>query len=232
MEVGDIKLCTVDRITKTIVFVTVDGEGEGSIIMSEIAPGRIRNIRDYVAPGKKIICKVLRIRGNSVDLSLRRVSEKDRKGIRELMNAEKSARAILRTVLGEDAKEIIKKILEKEKVYEFLERVKDGSGELEGIVSKESAEKIMEIISIEKKKSFVLKKKFEFVSNAPNGIEIIKNVLSSFEGVDIKYISAGKYSISAEASEKKVADNKIMDILNELLERSKKEDFDVVFKEK
>ena len=72
LEVGDIVLCTVERIEKTIVFVKIEDENkdlEGSIIMSEVAPGRIRNIRNYVVPKKKIVCKVLRISGNRIDLS-------------------------------------------------------------------------------------------------------------------------------------------------------------------
>ena len=37
LEVGDIVMCTVDRIVGTIVFVKIDENGEGSIILSEIA---------------------------------------------------------------------------------------------------------------------------------------------------------------------------------------------------
>ena len=43
---------------------------------SEISPGRIRNIRDYVKEGKQIVCKILRIdkiKGH-IDLSIRRVN--------------------------------------------------------------------------------------------------------------------------------------------------------------
>ena len=75
-EEGDVVFCTVDRIVGTNVFVKIsekDKEVEGCIVMSEIAPGRIRNIRDYVVPKKKIVCKVLRISGDRIDLSLRRV---------------------------------------------------------------------------------------------------------------------------------------------------------------
>ena len=72
LEVGDIVMCTVERIVGTTVFVKIDGNGEGSIILSEIAPGRIRNLRDYVVPGKRIVCKVLSIREHAI-LSLRRV---------------------------------------------------------------------------------------------------------------------------------------------------------------
>ena len=54
IEVGDIVLCTVDRVIGINVFVKIEDNGEGCIVMSEIAPGRIRNIRDYVVPKKKI----------------------------------------------------------------------------------------------------------------------------------------------------------------------------------
>ena len=64
LEVGDFAMCTVDRIVGTIVFVKIDGRGEGSIILSEIAPGRIRNLRNYVVPKKRIVCKVLRTSGD------------------------------------------------------------------------------------------------------------------------------------------------------------------------
>src|SRR4030065_438102 len=94
LEVGDIVLCTVDRIVGTVVFVKIPSENreiEGSILMSEIAPGRIRNIRDYVVPKKKIACKVLRIspQGNT-ELSLRRVSQKEKKEVIEQEKQEKS----------------------------------------------------------------------------------------------------------------------------------------------
>jgi len=62
LEEGDLVLCTVEKIVGTIVFVNIDGEKkQGSIVLSEIAPGRIRNLRDYVVPKKKIVCKILRI---------------------------------------------------------------------------------------------------------------------------------------------------------------------------
>ena len=90
LEVGDIVLCTVDKIVGTTVFVKIEGDGEGSIVVSEIAPGRIRNLRDYVVPKKKIVCKVLRISEKNVELSLRRVSLKEKKERMEQLKQEKS----------------------------------------------------------------------------------------------------------------------------------------------
>ncbi|MFC1723941.1 S1 RNA-binding domain-containing protein [Nanoarchaeota archaeon] len=75
----ELVLCTVTKIYPHCVFASLDEfrNKQGMIHISEISPGRIRNIHNYVKLGKKIICKVLSInleRGH-IDLSLRRVSE-------------------------------------------------------------------------------------------------------------------------------------------------------------
>src|SRR3989344_2821655 len=76
-EEGDLVLCTVKRILYHSVFVSIDEYSnlEGMVHISEIAPGRIRNLRDYVKEGKRIVCKVLKIdaQTGNIDLSLRRV---------------------------------------------------------------------------------------------------------------------------------------------------------------
>src|SRR3989337_26635 len=99
LEEGDIVLCTVDRIVGTTVFVHIEGNGEGSIVLSQVAPGRIRNIRDYVVPKKKIVCKVLRISGDRIDLSFRRVTQKEQKELKERNKQERSFASILKTVI-------------------------------------------------------------------------------------------------------------------------------------
>ena len=74
-EIGEIIICTVKKILPHSVFVNLDEYEnlEGMIHISEIAPGRIRNLRDYVIEGKRIVCKVLSINlRENIDLSLRR----------------------------------------------------------------------------------------------------------------------------------------------------------------
>src|SRR3989304_7287072 len=127
LEEGDVVLCTVDRIVGTTVFVHIEGNGEGSIVFSEVAPGRIRNIRDYVVPKKKIVCKVLRISGNHIDLSLRRVTLKEQKEIKERYKQERSFASILRTVLKEKAEDVLEKISRRESVHDFLQNIKNST---------------------------------------------------------------------------------------------------------
>jgi translation initiation factor 2 alpha subunit (eIF-2alpha) len=139
IEEGDIVLCTVDRIVGTVVFVKIDSEEKGgSIILSEIAPGRIRNLREYVIPKKRIVCKVLRVSGGTISLSLRRVTQKEKKEALEIYNQERSYNNILRSVLKEKADETIEKITKTEKLYDFLQRVKEDSKELENLIGKEN----------------------------------------------------------------------------------------------
>ena len=89
---GEIVLCTVKKISYHSVFLKLDEYNnlEGMMHISEIAPGRIRTIRDYVKEGKKVVCKILRVNKitKSIELSLRRVNKMQR--INNLQNVNKN----------------------------------------------------------------------------------------------------------------------------------------------
>jgi translation initiation factor 2 alpha subunit (eIF-2alpha) len=230
IEEGDIVLCTVDRIAGTIVFVKIDSENkEGSIILSEIAPGRIRNLRDYVVPKKKIVCKVLRIVGDQIHLSLRRVTQKEQKEVREKYKQEKSYKSILKTILKEKTEETIKKIQEKEGLYEFLENAKEDSKELEKIVGKENSKKVLEILKTQKQKKAIIKKEIGLTTTEPEGIEKIKELLKKIKA-EINYISAGKYLIKIEGKDMKNTDTEMKKILEEIEDQSKKQGIEMTTK--
>ncbi len=146
LEEGDVVLCTVDRIVGTIVFVKIDGGGEGSIILSEIAPGRIRNLRDYVVPNKKIVCKVLSIKDQGVSLSFRRVKQHERKELLSKITKEKGYKAILKTVIGEKANEIIKKITKDYSLLDFFELIKSNPKPLEKFIGPTDSKKIIKML--------------------------------------------------------------------------------------
>jgi translation initiation factor 2 alpha subunit (eIF-2alpha) len=234
LEVGDIVMCTVDRIVGTVVFVKIDGNGEGGIILSEIAPGRIRNLRDYVVPKKEIVCKVLRISGDRIDLSLRRVTQKEQKEIKEQYKQERSYINILKTVLKEDADKIIKRILEEEKIYEFLQEARDNPKKLEEITGKTNSKKILEILNSQKQKKIVLKREISLTTAKPDGLELIKKNLKEIKGAEIKYISAGKYLIKKEGSDLKTLDNELKEIITRIEKKAKEQgmEFSVKTKER
>jgi len=222
LEVGDIVLCTVDRIVGTIVFVKIEEDGEGSIIMSEVAPGRIRNLRNYVVPKKKIVCKVLRISGDRIDLSLRRVTQKEQKEIKEQYKQEKNHISILKSILGKKADDIIKEILKEEKVHEFLKRAKENPKKLEKLIGKKDSKKVLKILKAQKQKKVIVKKEILLKTIKPNGLVLIKNLLEKIKEVDIKYISAGRYSLKTESQNPKTADNKLKEIIKDIEKKAKK----------
>ena len=233
LEVGDFVLCTVDRIVGTVVFVKIDNNGEGSIITSEIAPGRIRNLREYVVPKKRIVCKILRISPNgNVDLSLRRVTQKEKKEVLEQDKQEKSYISILKSIFSEKTEEIIREISKTDNLFDFLQNAKENPKKLEKIAGKEKTQKILDIIKIQKQKKAIIKKEIFLTTTKPNGLSLIKEILGNLNGVEVKYISAGKYSLKTEANEPKTADNRLKESLKEIEEKAKKSDIKFSIKEK
>jgi len=225
LEVGDIVLCTVDRIVGTIVFVKILKKGEeieGSIILSEIAPGRIRNLRDYVVPKKKIVCKILNVDKNgNFYLSLRRVNKKEKKEALEKEQHEKSCKSILKTILKDQADKIISEIEKEDSVYDFLQEAKENPKKIEKLVGKEDSKKIIEILKNQKTKKFVVKKEISMKILKSDGLELIKKILNK-KDAEIRYISGGKYSIKKEANDLKTADNELKIIISEIEKDAKK----------
>ncbi len=221
LEVGDIVMCTVDRIVGTVVFVKIDGNGEGGIILSEVSPGRIRNLRDYIVPKKKIVCKVLRISGDRIDLSLRRVTQKEQKEVKEQYKQEKSYINILKSVLKEKAVEAIEEISKQEKVYEFLQEAKKNPEKLGNLVGKIDSKKILEILNSQKQKKANIKKEIFLTTTKSNGLELIKKILVPIKEAEIRYISAGKYSIKKEGSDLKTIDSELRKMISAIEKKSK-----------
>ena len=233
LEEGEIVSCVVDRIVGTIVFVKISGNGEGSIILSEIAPGRIRNLRNYVVPKKKIVCKILKI-GDSgnIYLSLRRVTQKEKKEVLEQEKQEKSYENILRTILKEKAQETIIKIKKENNLYDFIKESKEKPQKLEKLSGKKDAEKIIKILKTQKIKKALIKKQINLTSTKPNGLELIKNLLIKIKNAEIKYISAGQYSIKTQAEDIKKADNKLKNILREIEKQAREKQIEFSVREK
>lgn len=223
LEEGQIVQCTVEKIIGTVVFVKIDEDGEGTIVTSEIAPGRIRNLRDYVIPGKKIVCKILSIKENRIHLSLRRVKTSERKEFLERLDKEKAINSILKTLIA-NPKEIIDKIKSEKDIVEFFEQAKSNPKILESYFSKDEAEKIMKILESKKEKLKEIKETFKLSNKSSTGINIIKNILaSSCQGTscNISYIAAGKYAIKIQGNNLKNIQNHIDKSLENIEKQAK-----------
>lgn len=96
---SEIVVCTVTRVMSHSVFVSLNAYQNKSAMLhiSEVSPGRIRNLRDYVKEGKVVICKVLSVNPEKehIDVSLRRVGESMRMQMQNMLKKEANAEKIL-----------------------------------------------------------------------------------------------------------------------------------------
>lgn len=226
LEEGQIVLCTVEKIVGTTVFVKIQENGEGTLITSEISPGRIRNLRDYVVPGKKIVCKILHIRENRIHLSLRRVKQNEKKELLNKIKKEKNSKAILKTVLGDESKKVIEKITKEQTILDFFEQVKKEPKILEKYVKKQNAEKIIKILESKKEKPKEIKHIIKLSSNSSDGISKVKNIINKAckdSKCDVSYIAAGKYSLGIQGPDFKQIKSEINKVTGSIEKQAKKE---------
>jgi len=239
-EEDDLVMCTITKVHFHSVFVDLDEYGkQGMIHISEVSPGRIRNIRDFVIEGKKIVCKVLKVhldRGH-IDLSLRRVTEIQKRQKVDEMKMEQKAEKIIEYAakdLKSETKKlfdiITKNILSKySSVYDYFHAVASSTASIEesGLDAK-SAKTLEEAIKSRIKETAVtIEGTLKLSSYDPNGIEIVKEALKKAEAVDkvaikIKYLGSGSYHIIVEAKDYKQAEKLLKQSYEKAVDHMKK----------
>ena len=234
---GEIILCTVTKIYHHSVFVSLDEyKGRsGMLHISEVSPGRIRNLRDYVSEGKKIVCKVLSInrdRGH-IDVSLRRVTESQKKQKASDLKQEQICTRIIEAVaktLKQKQDELHKTIeaAVKKEEYELVAHAFDDVAndelDLENILEKKLAKELTAVIKTRIKPPEVEIIGFLSLSTYhEDGVEIIKKVLEPLEKANMNpvYVGSGKYKINTKAPDYKTAEKQIKEQVDYVLEAIK-----------
>ncbi len=224
-EEGELVICTVTKVHPTSVFCNLDEYNKtGMIYIAEVSSGRIRNLRDFVKEGKVIVCKVLEVREDKghIDLSLRRVGEGQKREKINEMKQEQKAEKMVEFVAGKikmDFKALYDQI--KEKIFPSFgalnpcfESVARDSFSLESLgIPKKISDDLTEVIQQRIKPPEVeIGGKLKLSSYAPDGVEIIKKVLSVGISSDLKvsYAGGGLYNVSVMSGDYKSAE-KILD---------------------
>lgn len=238
-EEGELVLCTVNNVQHHSVFVKLDEFGKsGMIHISEISPGRIRNIRDYVVEGKVIVCKVLRVNKEKghIDLSLRRVSENQKRNKVNETKQEQKAEKIIEFVAKElkiNKNELFNQIQEQifkeyPNLYSCFEEVIYNEKLLSQLGIKKNIEKsLTEVIKQRIKPPEVeIKGKINLISNSSNGIEIVKNILIKIRDkhkIILKSVGGGIYSFIINDEDYKSAEKRLKEITEDFEKSCSKE---------
>ncbi|ADT83353.1 translation initiation factor IF-2 subunit alpha [Thermococcus barophilus] len=244
-EEGEFVIATVKSIHPYGAFLTLDeypGK-EGFMHISEVASTWVKNIRDYLKEGQKVVAKVIRVdpRKGHIDLSLKRVTQQQRKAkIQEFKRAQKAENLLKMAAekIGKDFETAWREVwvpLEEEygEVYAaFEDAAQNGIEVLKDLVPEEWLPVLEEII-----KSYVeiptvtIDAEFEITVPKPNGIEIIKEALirardraNKEKDIEVKftYQGAPRYRIDITAPDYYKAEEVLEDIAEEILRVIKK----------
>ena len=154
----ELVLCTVTGVNPHSVFCTLDEYGgrTGMIHISEVAPGRIRNIREFVQEGKKVVCKVLQTNKEKghIDLSLRRVNQTQKTNKLNEIKQEQLSEKIIEYAAkqtGESVLTLYNKLTEKMlakyvSIFAAFEEVANDKLNLETLIDKKIAKLLTDAI--------------------------------------------------------------------------------------
>lgn len=226
-EAGDLVIATIETVTDYGAYAKLDEyDKRGLLHVSEISSSWIRNIRDFVREGQKMVLKVLRVdlEKGHIDLSLRRVTKRER--IEKILSwkKERKAEALLRGVaekVGLTNDEAYEKagaiVEEKFGLYEGFEKAAiEGSEALTEIGVPENLAKAFAEVARERIHVKMVKVKgvLEIRCMKPNGVTLIREAFlkaksEKTKDADVRFyvIAAPKYSIEALAENYKRAED-------------------------
>ena len=232
-EIGDLVIATIETVTDYGAYAKLDEYNKrGLLHVSEISSSWIRNIRDFVREGQKMVLKVLRVdlEKGHIDLSLRRVTKRER--IEKIMffKKERKAEALLKGVserTGLPPEEVYTKagtlLEEKYGLYEGFEKVvREGAEVLTKLGAPEDLAKAFFEVAAERihVKMVKVKGTLEIRCLKPNGVKLIKDAFLSAKkaektkDADVRFyvIAAPKYSVEVLAENYKRAEEILQEV--------------------
>ena len=238
-ERGELVIGTVVRVNPYSAFISLEeypGK-EGMIHISEVAGKWVRDIREFVKTGKKVVVLVMNVdkEKDHIALSLKRVkrydAEEKMKEYKRSLKARKMLESVskklslstnetlemeakLQEIFGELFKAFQMSLISEG--YDLLRRKgmpEEWAREIKAVAQEQMEVKEAEIKGIIELKCF-----------KPDGIEIIKKALSDAKEkyeINIKYISAPKYSLNLRTKDAKLGERKLKEAADEIIKEVK-----------
>ena len=234
-EAGDLIIATMETVTDYGAYAKLDEyEKRGLLHISEISSSWIRNIRDFVREGQKMVLKVLRVdlEKGHIDLSLRRVTKRERIEKIKSWKKDRKGDALLHAVAektGLSIHEVYQKagviLEEKYGLYDGFEKVvKEGAEILTKLAIPEDLAKVIAQVAEERIKIKTVKVRgvIEVRCMKPNGVRCIQEAFSGAKKaqeakdakIEFSVIAAPKYSVEVSADNWKRAEE-VLDKVSE-----------------
>ncbi len=244
-EQDELVLATVKKILPYGAFCTLDeyNNREAFLHISEVASRWIKNIHEFLKDNQKIVARVYRFipEKNQIDLSLKRVTEMDRKRKLEHNRREKRGKKLLELAakkVSKDAKgsaaiaEIEEQLMKEfGDVYTALEELSlNTESALQKVkLGEEWKDALLEVAQQNIKKTSVsVERVIVLSSHAREGIHGIKTVLAGIEQkapagaqLNITYLGAPRYMLTLTADDYKTAEKFIQAVISDAVNEMK-----------
>jgi translation initiation factor 2 subunit 1 len=226
-EFGELVIATIQSVMDYGAYANLDEYSRrGFLHISEISSARIRNVRDFVRENQKMVLKVLRVdvEKGHIDLSLRRVTKRERIEKTKSFKKDRKGEALLHAVaekVGLSAHEVYQKagvILEENYgLYEGFEKVaKEGIEVLTKLDIPEDLAKVIVQVAEERIriKMVAVKGVLEVRCMKPNGVKCIQDAFLDAEKsqetkdakIEFSVIASPRYSVEVSADNWKRAE--------------------------
>lgn len=230
-EEGDFVVVTLADVDKNSAYADLEEyeDIQGLIHISEVSRSWVQDIRKELDEGEKTVAQVIDTEGDTPTLSLKRVNDKKKRDTMQRWKKEQKAEKFIKDLsekLGREQEEVYQDIgfkMQKEFGTSFhgFEIAEAEEERLLELFDQEVVENIQDVsrenIDLKQEK---LEGKIEMSFPQGDGLERIKDALSEVEeGVEINYISAPEYSITAWGRTQELAKKRIDSVVRTVREK-------------
>lgn len=220
-DVGDLVVITINDVDKNSAYADLDEYEDisGLIHISEVSRSWVQDVRKEIDEDEKTVAQVIEDEGGRLDLSLKRVNEGQKREAMTRWNKEQKAEKFvdgLAKKLTEDKEDLYEKVvfpLQREfgSAFQGFELAVGEEEKLREMFDDEVVEAVQEVarenINLKQEK---LEGEIELTFQQGDGAERIKEVFENVgEGVEVKYVSAPKYSITAWGRNQEMAKDRM-----------------------
>lgn len=223
-KVGELVIATVAKISKFGAYCKLPEYNDLEVFLPirEVSSGWIKNIREHIHKGQKLVCSVTfydKEKG-TIDISLKRVSPGNSKEKIRTYNLERRLLALFLQAIKMTKEQPNKETLIKTVLAEFgtytnaVQNATDDTKEFQqSKLPKKLKEAIIKVLESNKKQKryLVAYTATIYTYNTLSGATELRTIISAVKalGVDVKYVGAPKYRFLAEGDDYSMAEEKI-----------------------
>jgi len=241
-KVGELVIANVSKISKFGAYCRLPEYNDLEVFLPirEVSSGWIKNIREYIHEGQKLVCSVTfydKDKG-TIDISLKRVSPGNSKEKIRVYNLERRLMALFQQALKASKEQANKDALVTMGLAEFgtytnlVQNATDNTKEFAASkLPKKLKDAILKVLESNKKQKRYLVAYVAtiYTYNTLSGATELKSLMASIKalGVDIKYVGAPKYRLLSEGVDYAMAEEKIKKVEDLVKDTLKKGVFEI-----